>query len=169
MEKAKISAYQLFVLIVLFEIGSAVLVPLAIGAKQDAWLAILIAMIGGFFLLFRLFWALSILPRSAANRICERHNGKLFRTDFGFSLCPLFCVSRSKGVAGFRRDAVDICLSGTLPYSLRMAYSSLLLCIQFGKESKYWQGPENFLLSYCHLVVVTFIILIVASGLIQLS
>ncbi len=50
-----------------------------------------------------------------------------------------------------------------------MAYSSLSLCIQFGKESKYWQGPENFLLSYCHLVVVTFIILIVASGLIHLS
>lgn len=47
MEKAKISAQQLFVLIVLFEIGSAILVPLAIDAKQDAWLAILIGLAGG--------------------------------------------------------------------------------------------------------------------------
>ncbi len=44
MEKAKISASQLFILMVLFELGSALLVPLAIDAKQDAWLAILLGM-----------------------------------------------------------------------------------------------------------------------------
>lgn len=48
MEKAKISLYQLFVLILLFELGSAILVPLAIDAKQDAWLAILSGLIGGY-------------------------------------------------------------------------------------------------------------------------
>lgn len=47
MEKAKISAYQLLVLIYLFEIGSTILVPLAIEAKQDAWLAVLIGLAGG--------------------------------------------------------------------------------------------------------------------------
>lgn len=52
MEKAKISGYQLFVLIFLFEMGSAILVPLAGEAKQAAWLVILIAMVGGFLLFF---------------------------------------------------------------------------------------------------------------------
>lgn len=47
MEKARISAYQLFILILLFELGSSILVPLAIDAKQDAWLAILIGAAGG--------------------------------------------------------------------------------------------------------------------------
>lgn len=47
MEKVKISAYQLFVLLFLFEMGTAIFVPLAIDAKQDAWLAILIGMAGG--------------------------------------------------------------------------------------------------------------------------
>ncbi|MDQ7862995.1 GerAB/ArcD/ProY family transporter [Peribacillus frigoritolerans] len=56
MEKAKISGYQLFVLIFLFEMGSALLVPLAGEAKQAAWLVILIAMIGGFLLFFHLLW-----------------------------------------------------------------------------------------------------------------
>lgn len=36
MEKAKISAYQLFALIILFEHGSAVLLPVAVGAGRDA-------------------------------------------------------------------------------------------------------------------------------------
>ncbi|MGG3451536.1 GerAB/ArcD/ProY family transporter [Domibacillus aminovorans] len=52
MEKAKMSAYQLFTLILLFEIGTAIYNPLAVDAKQDAWLAILIAMAGGFCLFF---------------------------------------------------------------------------------------------------------------------
>ncbi|WP_046174193.1 GerAB/ArcD/ProY family transporter [Domibacillus indicus] len=47
MEKARISAFQLFILIVLFELGSAMIVPLAIEAKQGAWLAILIGAAGG--------------------------------------------------------------------------------------------------------------------------
>jgi len=51
MEKAKISAVQLFILMVLFELGSALLVPLAIDAKQDAWLAILLGMVFSFVLL----------------------------------------------------------------------------------------------------------------------
>lgn len=54
MEKAKISAYQLFALMILFEIGSTMLLPLATEARQDAWIAALIGMLGSiiFFLVF---------------------------------------------------------------------------------------------------------------------
>lgn len=47
MEKAKISAYQLFALIILFEHGSAVLLPVAVGAGRDAWIAVILGMVGG--------------------------------------------------------------------------------------------------------------------------
>ncbi|MET1031030.1 GerAB/ArcD/ProY family transporter [Domibacillus tundrae] len=57
MEKAKINAYQLFILIVLFELGSATFIPVGITAKQDIWLAILIGMAGGF-CLFLIYYAL---------------------------------------------------------------------------------------------------------------
>ena len=50
MEKAKISASQLFILMVLFELGSSLLVPIAMDVKQDAWLAILLGMVGSFVL-----------------------------------------------------------------------------------------------------------------------
>ena len=59
MEKARISAIQLFVLMVLFQMGSALLVPLAMDAKQDAWLAILLGMIVSFVLFLayhKIYW-----------------------------------------------------------------------------------------------------------------
>lgn len=43
MEPSKISSFQLFVLIVLFELGSALILPIGIEAKQSAWIAILLS------------------------------------------------------------------------------------------------------------------------------
>ncbi|MEH7073187.1 GerAB/ArcD/ProY family transporter [Neobacillus drentensis] len=65
MEKAKISASQLFVLIVLFEMGSAILVGIASNAKQDAWIAVLLGMVGGigiFYIYYGLFVYYPELP-----------------------------------------------------------------------------------------------------------
>jgi spore germination protein KB len=45
--QSKIQPLQLFVLLFLFEIGSAVVVGLGLEAKQDAWIAILLGIIGG--------------------------------------------------------------------------------------------------------------------------
>jgi spore germination protein KB len=52
--KRKIHPIQLFTLMVLFELGSAVVVGLGLEAKQDAWLAILFGMMGGI-VLFSLY------------------------------------------------------------------------------------------------------------------
>jgi len=47
MEKAKIKASQMFILVVLFEMGSAILVGLGVSAKQDAWISMLLGLAGG--------------------------------------------------------------------------------------------------------------------------
>lgn len=57
MEKVKISPFQMFSLIFLFELGSAVVVGLGVQAKQDAWIAILIGMLGGM-VLFCIYYCL---------------------------------------------------------------------------------------------------------------
>lgn len=49
-----IQPFQLFVLMVLFEVGSSVVVGLGLEAKQDAWLAILLGLLGGL-VLFSLY------------------------------------------------------------------------------------------------------------------
>ncbi|MEH7482053.1 GerAB/ArcD/ProY family transporter [Neobacillus drentensis] len=65
MEKAKISTTQLFVLVVLFEMGSAILVGIAADAKQDAWMAILLGLAGGimiFLVYYKLYMYYPDLP-----------------------------------------------------------------------------------------------------------
>lgn len=57
MEKAKISASQLFILMVLFELGTSLLLPVAMEAKQDAWLAILLGMLSSL-VLFVIYYKL---------------------------------------------------------------------------------------------------------------
>ena len=82
MEKAKISSIQLFVMMVLFEMGSALLVPLAIDAKKDAWLAIMIGMLVSFVLLLvyhKLYWYYpDLLPTEYVQRILGKVAGTVF-------------------------------------------------------------------------------------------
>lgn len=59
MEEAKINASQLFVLIVLFEMGSAILFGLGSSAKQDAWITILLGLAFGL-LLFLIYYRLYV-------------------------------------------------------------------------------------------------------------
>lgn len=47
MEKAKINASQLFVMVFMFEMGSAILVGIGTETKQDAWITVLLGMIMG--------------------------------------------------------------------------------------------------------------------------
>lgn len=54
MEKIRISSLQLFLLMILSQIGSAVVIGIGMEAKQDAWLSILLAMVGGV-LLFQIY------------------------------------------------------------------------------------------------------------------
>ncbi|SFJ81135.1 spore germination protein KB [Halobacillus dabanensis] len=67
MEKAKVSGWQLFVLMLLFELGTAIVINPGLDAKKDAWLAVLLGMIIGlllfvvYFALYRLYPDLSLI------------------------------------------------------------------------------------------------------------
>lgn len=50
--KEYISLWQLFILIMNFELGSAVVIGIGVGAKQDAWLAVFLASIFGAALMY---------------------------------------------------------------------------------------------------------------------
>jgi spore germination protein KB len=52
MEKVQVNALQMFVLIVLFELGSAILFGPGSAAKQDAWITNLLGLAGGLLLFF---------------------------------------------------------------------------------------------------------------------
>ncbi|MCR6095847.1 endospore germination permease [Salipaludibacillus agaradhaerens] len=77
MNKEKITNYQMFLLMVLFMLGSAVVVGLEMNSQQDAWLTILTGMVFGsvFFLLYG--YIFSKHPGRALTSILEDVFGKI--------------------------------------------------------------------------------------------
>ncbi|MYL62152.1 GerAB/ArcD/ProY family transporter [Bacillus hwajinpoensis] len=81
MGSVKLSSKQLFSIMVLFELGSSIVVGLGMEAKQDAWITILIGMCGGFILFFvyaSLFKRYPDIPLSEyAQKIIGKWPGKI--------------------------------------------------------------------------------------------
>lgn len=96
MEKGKISQRQLFSLMVLFEIGSAIVVGLGMKAKQDAWLAILLGMIGGLVLFLIYGYLFQCYPNipltSYIEKIMGKYIGKIVA--LGYNLYFLYIATR---------------------------------------------------------------------------
>ncbi|WDL89781.1 spore germination protein (plasmid) [Priestia aryabhattai] len=168
MEKAKISTSQLFILMVLFELGSALLVPLAIDAKQDAWLAILLGMLISLILLFvyhQLYWYYpDLLPTQYMQRIL----GKGIGTILGFIYILYFMYDASRVL----RDFGEMLLAFAYPDTpLFIANALLMLVIIYtirkGIEVIVRSGELLFLFMYV-LAIIGFI-LIISSGLIHVA
>jgi len=76
MEKAKISLYQLYVLMVLFGLGSSSVVGLGATAKQDAWIAVILGTLGGIILFLIYGYLFKKYPDSSLIEIVEKILGK---------------------------------------------------------------------------------------------
>lgn len=168
MEKAKINASQLFVMILLFELGSALLIPLAIEAKQDAWLAILIGMAGGF-LLFLVYHRLyqfypDILPTEYAQKIM----GKFFGRVFAFLYILYFAYLAARVL----RDFGEMLVTFFYPETPLFIVNSLLMIVivytvRKGIEVLARTGELLFVIIY--FLAISGFILIIASGLIDIN
>ncbi|MDX8344558.1 GerAB/ArcD/ProY family transporter [Rossellomorea sp. YZS02] len=166
MEKAKISAIQLFVLMVLFELGSALLVPLAIDAKQDAWLAILIGMLVSFVLLLVYHKLYMYYPDLLPTEYMQKILGKGAGTILAFLYLFFFMYDASRVL----RDFGEMLLTFAYPETpLFIANALLMLVIIYtvrkGIEVIARSGELLFMLMF--LLSVVGFILIVVSGLID--
>ncbi|UTE78429.1 GerAB/ArcD/ProY family transporter [Rossellomorea sp. KS-H15a] len=166
MEKAKISAIQLFVLMVLFELGSALLVPLAIDAKQDAWLSILIGMLVSFVLLLVYHKLYTYYPDLLPTEYMQKILGKGAGTVLAFLYLFFFMYDASRVL----RDFGEMLLTFAYPETpLFIANALLMLVIIYtvrkGIEVIARSGELLFMLMF--LLSVVGFILIVVSGLID--
>lgn len=166
MEKAKISAIQLFVLMVLFELGSALLVPLAIDAKQDAWLAILIGMLVSFVLLLVYHKLYTYYPDQLPTEYMQKILGKGAGKVLAFLYLFFFMYDASRVL----RDFGEMLLTFAYPETpLFIANALLMLVIIYtvrkGIEVIARSGELLFMLMF--LLSVVGFILIVVSGLID--
>lgn len=168
MEKAKISAVQLFVLMLLFELGSSLLVPLAIEAKQDAWLAILFGMTGGCFL-FLIYYALyRYYPDSLPTTYVQSIVGK----PFGRVLAFLYIIYFAYLAARVLRDFGEMLLTFAYQETPLFIVNALLIItviytVRKGIEVLARAGEILFLFMY--VLAVTGFILVIVSGSVDLN
>lgn len=125
MKMGKISPLQLFCLMVLFELGSAVVVGVGLEAKQDAWLAILLGMAGGG-LLFLLYSALfDRYPDLSLTAYIPRIVGKWIGipVSVGYLLYFLYIASR------VLRDFGDLLITSALTETPLLAVNGLMMLV----------------------------------------
>ncbi|MFY2253323.1 GerAB/ArcD/ProY family transporter [Priestia megaterium] len=166
MEKAKISASQLFILMVLFELGSALLVPLAIDAKQDAWLAILLGMIFSFVLLLVYHRLYLYYPDLLLTEYVQKILGK----PLGFALAFVYILYFMYDASRVLRDFGEMLLAFAYPDTpLFIANALLILVIIYtvrkGIEVIARSGELLFIFMY--FLAIAGFILIISSGLID--
>lgn len=168
MEKAKISASQLFILMVLFELGSSLLLPIAMEAKQDAWLAILLGMVSSF-ILFLIYHKLYLYyPDLLPTEYMQKLLGKVIGTILAFIYILYFLYDVSRVL----RDFGEMLLTFSYPDTPLFIASALLILVTIytvrkGIEVIARSGEILFIFIYV-LAIIGFI-LIVCSGLIDVT
>ncbi|MRX72882.1 endospore germination permease [Bacillus lacus] len=76
MKNQKISLLQYFILIVIFQVGSTIVVGTGNNAKQDAWIAVILAGLAGMIIIAFYYWLLSMVPGKNLYEAVEAGIGK---------------------------------------------------------------------------------------------
>jgi spore germination protein KB len=168
MEKAKISASQLFILMVLFELGSALLVPLAIRAKQDAWLAILLGMIFSFILFLVYYKLYSYYPNLLPTEYMQKILGKVLGTILAFIYILYFMYDASRVLRDFGEMLLTFAYPDT-PLFIANALLMLVIIYTVRKGIEVIARSGELLFIFMYILAVAGFILIISSGLIEIK
>ncbi|MBI0579595.1 GerAB/ArcD/ProY family transporter [Neobacillus cucumis] len=119
----KINGYQLFVLIVLFEMGSAILFAPGSQAKQDAWISVLLGLAGGL-LLFHVYYRLYLYyPDMPLTGYIRKITGKWVGTIIGL-FYPIYFLYLS---ARILRDFGELLVTTTYTSTPLFIVNSLMV------------------------------------------
>jgi spore germination protein KB len=167
-EKAKISLYQLFVLILLFELGSAILVPLASDAKQDAWLAILFGMFGGLFLFWINYRLFLYYPELTPPEYMQKLLGKILGTILAFCYIILFMYSAARVLRDFGEMLLTFAYLET-PLFIVNALLMLVIIYAVSKGIEVVARTGELFFVFIYFLAISGFVLIVFSGLIDIN
>lgn len=123
MEKAKVSVVQLFAMMFLFELGSALVVSLGSSAGKDAWLAILLGLFGGIVLFFMYYFLFRLYPNLPLTGYARKIFGKYIGWIIGLVYTVYFLYAASRNL----RDFSDLLLTSTMPATPLLAIIILMV------------------------------------------
>jgi spore germination protein KB len=104
MEGERISIIQLFAMILLFEFGTAIVIPIGFSAEQSAWLSILIALIGGILLFLVYEYLYHQYPELPLSGYAQKILGKYIGWPLSLLYIPFFINIASRDL----REAGDL-------------------------------------------------------------
>lgn len=123
MEKVRINTRQLFALMVLFQLGTALVVPIGLQAEQGVWLAVFVALIGGIglFLVFDyLFRQYPDLPLSGYAR---KILGKYIGWPLSFLYVPFLIYIAARDL----REAGDLLVTTAYDHTPMLVINALMI------------------------------------------
>lgn len=165
MEPVKINARQLFVLIVLFEHGSAIVIPLGVGAKQDVWLAILLGLIFGLLLFFVYYHLYRYYPDAPLTAYAQYIAGPWIGNVLAFIYIVYFLYIASRVL----RDFGELLLTFAYPETpLFILNAIMMLAVMYGvyKGIEVVARTGELFLTFLYLLAVSGFILIISTGLV---
>ncbi|MDX5475797.1 MAG: spore germination protein [Bacillaceae bacterium] len=124
MEKEKINPFQLFVLMVLFELGSAIVIAIGVDAKQGAWLSIFLGLLAGLVIYVMYYYLYKQFPTLPLTVYVKKLLGKFLGSIIGFSYIVYFLYLASRVL----RDFGDLLLTSTLPETPLFVINVLMIC-----------------------------------------
>jgi len=125
MEKAKISVIQLFALMFIFEMGTALVVNYGAYAGKDAWLSILLAMCGGIVLFFIYYF----LFRQYPDLLLTGYVREIFGKYIGWIVALLYCLYFLYVCGRNVRELGDLLVSSTLSETPLLAINLTLVLV----------------------------------------
>ncbi|MDP4084981.1 MAG: GerAB/ArcD/ProY family transporter [Bacillota bacterium] len=168
MEKAKIKSTQLFVLIVLFEMGSALVVGIGTDAKQDAWITVLLGLAGGiclFLIYAKLFLYYPDVPLTS---YIQKITGKFIGRILGFLYVIYFMYLSARVLRDFGELLTTTIYSSTpLLIINALMVLTIVYAVYKGFEVIARVGELYFALVYC--IALLGFMLIMFSGLVHME
>jgi spore germination protein KB len=126
MSKMNISLIQLFCLIILFELGSAILIGVGIEANQDAWLAIMIAMIFGVVLFIMYSYLYQLYPSEPFTLFVNKIVGKYAGNTLTILYIFYFIYLAARVLRDFT-DSIEIhLLAGTPDFIISLLMTAVI-------------------------------------------
>ena len=125
MEKAKLSVIQLFALMFIFELGTALVVSYGTNAGKDAWLSILLAMCGGIVLFYIFYFLFRQYPNLPFTGYIREIFGKYIGWIVGLLYCLHFLYICGRNV----RELGDLLVSSTLSETPLLAINLTLVLV----------------------------------------
>ena len=168
MEPVKVNGFQLFSVIFLFELGSAILVGMAGEAGQDSWITILLGIASGCLLYFVYTKLYTMYPALPLTSYLQKILGRYLGWIFGVMYITYFIYIASRVLRDFEELLV---IAAYRSSSLLTIGILMMICVLYAV----YKGLEVFyrISELCLFIIVLMLLLIVffeiASGIIKLN